>query len=206
MAALCAPAKMQPPAIVGQALDATGTRRRLFGIDSRQIVSHAFHLSLVCASGLAKTILSRDFLDRVEKRPFEESGMIERLHTLAAGTAADEGEISGKWTTDLSSPTDTAVAKDGTIYIALDAKQNLYVMYDVSSGSAVDEYKPRAKTGTNLDLVFGSGGGIQRALFVGEYQEANQVDRFAYPSTKFRYVIANGFENPSGVATAPYES
>ncbi len=219
---------------------------------------------------------------------------------------ADEGEISGKWTvqvyapdatsptksytTDLSSPTDTAVAKDGTIYIAnfngdsngwvavypkgkvskeyrlsdfgggaplsvaLDSKQNLYVMYDVNGGSAVNEYKPRAKTGTDLNLVFSSGGGIQvdaagdilvaqqldpseilifppgktepsqtismpgggepfnfalnfgsRALFVGEYQEANQVDRFAYPSTKFKYVIANGFENPSGVATAPYE-
>jgi hypothetical protein len=219
---------------------------------------------------------------------------------------ADEGQISGKWTvqmyapgatsptksytTDLSSPTDTAVAKDGTIYIAnfnglangwvavypkgnvskeyrlsdfgggaplsvaLDAKQNLYVMYDVDNGSAVNEYKPRAKTGTNLNLVFSSGGGIQvdpsgdilvaqqldpseilifqpgkteasqtismpgggepfnfalnhgsKALFVGEYQNANQVDRFAYPSTKFKYVIANGFENPSGVATDPYE-
>jgi hypothetical protein len=142
--------------------------------------------------------------------------------------------------------------------VALDSKQNLYVMYDVKNGtavtSAVNEYKPGAKTGTNLNLVFGSGGGIQvdpagdilvaqqldpseilifppgqtqpsksismpgggepfnfalnhksKALFVGEYQNANQVDRFAYPSTKFKYVIANGFENPSGVATAPYE-
>lgn len=219
---------------------------------------------------------------------------------------ADEGKISGNWTvqvyapgatsptksytTDLSSPTDSTVAKDGTIYIAnfngnsngwvtvypkgnvakeyrlsdfgggaplsvaLDAKQNLYVMYDVNSGSAVNEYKPGAKTGTNLNLAFSSGGGIQvdpagdilvaqqlspsailifppgatqptksiampgggepfnfalnlrsKALFAGEYQEANQVDRFAYPSTKFRYVLADGFENPSGVATAPYE-
>jgi hypothetical protein len=219
---------------------------------------------------------------------------------------ADEGPISGKWTvqvyapgstsptksytTDLSSPTDTVVAKDGTIYIAnfngltngwvavypkgnvakeyrlsdfgggaplsvaLDAKQNLYVMYDANNASAVNEYKPGAKKGTNLNLAFGSGGGIQvdpagdilvaqqldpsevlvfppgqtqpsesvtmpgggepfnfalnhksKALFVGEYEEANQVDRFAYPSTKFKYVIANGFENPSGVATAPYE-
>jgi hypothetical protein len=219
---------------------------------------------------------------------------------------ADEGQISGKWTvqvyapgatsptksytTDLSSPTDTVVAKDGTIYIAnfnglsngwvavypkgnvskeyrlsdfgggaplsvaLDVKQNLYVMYDVDNGSAVNEYKPGATTGTNLNLAFGSGGGIQvdpsgdilvaqqldpseilifppgqtqpsktismpgggepfnfaldhksKALFVGEYQNANQVDRFAYPSTKFQYVIANGFENPSGVATSPYE-
>jgi hypothetical protein len=219
---------------------------------------------------------------------------------------ADEGPISGKWTvqlyapgatsptksytTDLDSPTDTAVAENGTIYIAnfngdsngwvavypkgktskeyrlsdfgggaplsvaLDAKQNLYVMYDVNDGSAVNEYKPGAKTGTNLNLVFTSGGGIQvdaagdilvaqqldpsevlifppgqtkpsqtismpgggepfnfalnhgsKDLFVGEYQEANQVDRFAYPSTKFKYVIANGFENPSGVATFPYE-
>jgi hypothetical protein len=219
---------------------------------------------------------------------------------------ADEGKISGNWivqvyapgstsptksyTTDLSSPTDTAVAKDGTIYIAnfnglsngwvtvypqgdtakeyrlsdfgggaplsvaLDAKQNLYVMYDVNNGSAVNEYQPGATTGINLNLAFTSGGGIQvdpagdilvaqqldpseilifppgqtepsksilmpgggepfnfaldhksKALFVGEYQNANQVDRFAYPSTKFKYVIANGFENPSGVATSPYE-
>jgi hypothetical protein len=219
---------------------------------------------------------------------------------------ADEGPISGKWTvqvyapgatsptksytTDLSTPTDTAVAKDGTVYIAnfnglsngwvavypkgkvseeyrlsdfgggaplsvaLDSKENLYVMYDVNNGSAVNEYKPGAKTGTNLNLAFGSGGGIQvdpdgnilvaqqlnpseilifppgqtqpsktismpgggepfnfalnhksKALFAAEYFSANQVDRFAYPSTKFRYSIANGFNNPSGVAVAPYE-
>ena len=219
---------------------------------------------------------------------------------------ADEGPISGKWTvqvyapgatsptksytTDLSSPTDTAVAKDGTIYIAnfnglsngwvavypkgnvskeyrlsdfgggaplsvaLDRQENLYVMYDVNDGSAVNEYKPGAKTGTNLNLAFGSGGGIQvdpvgnilvaqqldpseilifppgqtqpsqtismpgggepfnfalnhksKALFAAEYFTANQVDRFAYPSAKFQYSIANGFNNPSGVATAPYE-
>jgi hypothetical protein len=219
---------------------------------------------------------------------------------------ADEGPISGTWTvqvyapgatsptksytTDLSSPTDTAVAKDGTIYIAnfnglsngwvavypkgnvskeyrlsdfgggaplsvaLDRKENLYVMYDVNNGSAVNEYAPGATTGTNLNLAFSSGGGIQvdpagnilvaqqldpseilifppgqtqpsqtipmpgggepfnfalnhksKALFVGEYFSANQVDRFAYPSTKFQYVIANGFNNPSGVATAPTE-
>jgi hypothetical protein len=219
---------------------------------------------------------------------------------------ADEGPISGNWTvqvyapgatsptksytTDLSSPTDTAVAKDGTIYIAnfnglsngwvavypkgnvskeyrlsdfnggaplsvaLDKKENLYVMYDVNNGSAVNEYKPGAKTGTNLNLAFGSGGGIQvdpagnilvaqqlspseilifppgqtqpsksismpgggepfnfalnhksKALFAAEYFTANQVDRFAYPSTKFQYSIANGFNNPSGVAVAPTE-
>ena len=219
---------------------------------------------------------------------------------------ADEGKINGQWTvqlyapgatsptksytTDLSSPTDTVVAKNGTIYIAnfnglsngwvsvypkgnvskeyrlsdfgggaplsvaLDAKQNLYVMYDVNKSSAVNEYKPGAKNGTNLNLVFSSGGGIQidpggnilvaqqlnpseilvfppgqtqpsqsipmpgggepfnfalnhmsKDLFVGEYFSANQVDRFAYPSAKFQYVIAGGFENPSGVATAPYE-
>jgi len=219
---------------------------------------------------------------------------------------ADEGPISGNWTvqvyapgatsptksytTDLSSPTDTAVGKDGTIYIAnfnglsngwvtvypkgnvskeyrlsdfnggaplsvaLDKKENLYVMYDVNNGSAVNEYKPGAKTGTNLNLAFGSGGGIQvdpagnilvaqqlnpseilifppgqtqpsksismpgggepfnfalnhrsKALFAAEYFYANQVDRFAYPSTKFRYSIANGFNNPSGVAAAPTE-
>ena len=219
---------------------------------------------------------------------------------------ADEGPISGKWTvqvyapgatsptksytTDLSSPTDTVVAKDGTIYIAnfnglsngwvavypkgnvskeyrlsdfgggaplsvaLDRKENLYVMYDVNNGSAVNKYKPGAKTGKNLNLAFGSGGGIQvdpagnilvaqqlnpseilifppgqtkpsqtismpgggepfnfalkhksKALFAAEYFTANQVDRFAYPSTKFQYSIASGFNNPSGVATAPYE-
>jgi len=230
------------------------------------------------------------------------------LTTDRAGNlyVADEGKINGQWTvqvyapgqtaptksysTDLSSPTDTVVAKDGTIYIAnfngfsngwvavypqgnvseeyrlsdfnagaplsvaLDSKQNLYVMYDITNGSAVNEYTPGAKTGTNLNLAFSSGGGIQvdpagnilvaqqlnpsellvfppgqtqpsktipmpgggepfnfalnhrsKALFVGEYQNANQVDRFAYPSTTFQYVIANGFENPSGVATSPYE-
>lgn len=223
---------------------------------------------------------------------------------------ADEGPISGKWTvqvyapgatsptkrytTDLDSPTDTAVAKDGTIYIAnfnglsngwvavypkgnaskeyrlsdfgggapvsvaLDAKGHLYVVYDIENStedvSAVNEYKPGAKTGKNLNLQFSAGGGIQvdrsgnilvaqqldpseilifkpgatkayetismpgggepfnfalnhgaKELFAGEYQNANQVDRFAYPSAKFQYVIANGFENPSGVATAPTE-
>ncbi|HEX4012827.1 MAG TPA: hypothetical protein VHX17_02925 [Candidatus Cybelea sp.] len=219
---------------------------------------------------------------------------------------ADEGPINGVWTvqvyapgstapkksltTDLSSPTDAAVAKDGTVYIAnfnglsngwvsvypkgnagkeyrlsdfgggaplsvaLDSKQNLYVMYDVNQGSAVNEYKPGAKTGTNLNLAFGSGGGIQvdpsgniivaqqlspseilifppgqtkpsksiampgggepfnfalnhqsKALFAAEYFTANQVDRFAYPSTKFKYTIANGFDNPSGVAVSPTE-
>ena len=219
---------------------------------------------------------------------------------------ADEGPISGVWTvqvyapgatsptksytTDLSSPTDTAVAKDGTIYIAnfnglsngwvtvypkgdvskeyrlsdfgggaplsvaLDKKENLYVMYDVNNGSAVNEYKPGATTGTNLNLAFGSGGGIQvdpagnilvaqqlgpseilifppgqtqpsksitmpgggepfnfalnhksKVLFAAEYFTANQVDRFAYPSTKFQYSIAGGFNNPSGVAAAPTE-
>ena len=126
---------------------------------------------------------------------------------------ADEGPIGGTWTvqvyapgatsptksytTDLSSPTDTAVAKDGTIYIAnfnglsngwvtvypkgnvlkeyrlsdfsggaplsvaLDKKENLYVLYDVNNGSAVNEYSPGGKTGTNLNLAFSSGGGIQ---------------------------------------------
>jgi hypothetical protein len=140
--------------------------------------------------------------------------------------------------------------------VALDKQQNLYVMYDYNSdaSSAVNEYKPGAKTGTNLNLAFGSGGGIQvdpkgnivvaqqldpseilvfpagqtqpsktitmpgggepfnfalnnkaKALFAGEYQNANQVDRFAWPSTKYQYTIANGFNNPSGVAVAPYE-
>jgi hypothetical protein len=221
---------------------------------------------------------------------------------------SDEGPISGKWTeqmyapgatsptksytTDLFSPTDAAVAQDGTIYIAnfngskngwvavypkgnvkkeyrlsdynggaplsvaLDKQQNLYVMYDYNSdaNSAVNEYKPGAKTGTNLNLAFGSGGGIQidtngdivvaqqlnpsvllefpqgktqpsqsipmpgggepfnfafnrksKVLFAAEYYEDNQVDRFAWPSAKFQYVLANGFNNPSGVAVAPSE-
>jgi sugar lactone lactonase YvrE len=221
---------------------------------------------------------------------------------------SDEGPISGKWTvqmyapgstsptksyqTDLFSPTDVVVAKDGTIYIAnfngsqngwvavypkgnekkeyrlsdysggaplsvaLDKQQNLYVMYDYNTdaSSAVNEYAPGAKTGTNLKLSFGAGGGIQvdptgniiiaqqlnpseilvfppdkkkasksismpgggepfnfalnhkaHALFAGEYQNANQVDRFAWPSTKYQYTIATGFNNPSGVAVAPYE-
>jgi hypothetical protein len=126
----------------------------------------------------------------------------------------DQGEYNGKWVvqryplggtspdktyaTDLSQPTDTAVALDGTIYIAnfnqlsngwvavypkgdvskeyrlsdfsggspltvtLDAKQNLYVMYalDNRGSSAVNKYKPGAKTGTNLNLSFRFGAGI----------------------------------------------
>jgi hypothetical protein len=127
---------------------------------------------------------------------------------------ADSGEYDGKWvvqryspgvtspgktyTADLSEPTDTAVANDGTIYIAnfnaasngwvavypkgntskeyrlsdfgggaplslaLDGKQNLYVMYALSqSSSAVNEYKPGTKTGKNLNLAFSYGAGIQ---------------------------------------------
>jgi sugar lactone lactonase YvrE len=127
----------------------------------------------------------------------------------------DSSEYNGKWVvqryapgvtspgktyaTDLSEPTDTAVAKDGTIYIAnfnllnngwvavypkgyvskeyrlsdfsggaplslaLDAKQNLYVMYALNNqgSSAVNEYKPGTKTGKNLNLVFAYGAGIQ---------------------------------------------
>ncbi len=128
---------------------------------------------------------------------------------------ADSGQYNGKWVvqryspgatspgktyaTDLSEPTDTAVANDGTIYIAnfnyagagwvavypkgnlskeyrlsdfsggaplsiaLDAKQNLYVMYALNDhgGSAVNEYEPGSKTGKNLNLSFAYGGGIQ---------------------------------------------
>jgi hypothetical protein len=219
---------------------------------------------------------------------------------------SDEGQISGKWTvqvyapgstsptksytTDLSSPTDAVVAKDGTIYIAnfngfsngwvtvypggnvkkeyrlsdyqtgaplsvaLDKQQNLYVMYDYDQSSAVNEYAPGAKTGTNLNLAFGSGGGIQvdpagniivaqqlepseflvfppgktqpskeiptpsggepfnfalnykaKLFFGAEFFSVNQVDRFTYPAFKFQYILANGFNNPSGVAAAPYE-
>jgi hypothetical protein len=118
----------------------------------------------------------------------------------------------------------------------------------------VNEYKPGAKTGTNLNLAFGSGGGIQvdtkgdilvaqqlnpsailvfpagqtqpsqtismpgggepfnfalnekaKLLFAAEYYEDNQVDRFVWPSAKFQYVLATGFNNPSGVAAAPTE-
>jgi streptogramin lyase len=103
------------------------------------------------------------------------------------------------YTTDLSIPTDTAVAKDGTVYIAnfnglangwvsvypqgntsneyrlsdfsggaplavaLDAKQNLYVMYDLNNqgSSAVNEYAPGATTGTNLNLQFQFGADVQ---------------------------------------------
>jgi hypothetical protein len=128
---------------------------------------------------------------------------------------ADSGEYNGKWVvqryspgatspgktyaTDLSEPTDAAVAKDGTIYIAnfnllsngwvavypkgkvskeyrlsdfsggapvslaLDAEQDLYVMYALNNqgSSAVNEYKPGSKTGKNLNLAFAYGGGIQ---------------------------------------------
>jgi hypothetical protein len=47
--------------------------------------------------------------------------------------------------------------------LALDKSGNLYVMYDTNAqgGSAVNEYAPGAKTGTNLNLVFKYGGGIQ---------------------------------------------
>ena len=103
------------------------------------------------------------------------------------------------YTTDLSTATDVAVWKDGTIYIpsfnglangwvsvypkgdtskeyrlsdfgggaplcvALDDSGNLFVMYDLdgSGDSAVNEYAPGAKTGTNLNLNFKWGAGIQ---------------------------------------------
>lgn len=47
--------------------------------------------------------------------------------------------------------------------LTLDKKNNLYVMYDLndSGSSAVNEYQPGAKTGTNLNLTFRWGGGIQ---------------------------------------------
>jgi hypothetical protein len=47
--------------------------------------------------------------------------------------------------------------------IALDKSGNIYVMYDTSDtgGSAVNEYAPGATTGTNLNLSFKWGGGIQ---------------------------------------------
>lgn len=220
---------------------------------------------------------------------------------------ADSGQYDGKWVvqryspgatspgktyaTDLSEPTDTAVAKDGTIYIAnfnllvngwvavypkgnvskeyrlsdfsggaplqlaLDAKQNLYVMYALNNygSTAVNEYKPGAKKGTNLNLAFHYGAGIQvdsagnvlvvqqvlpseilvfppgktqpsksivlpnagspyniglnrgsKLLFAGD-SWGNVVDRFAYPSGKFEYPLAGGFENPDGFAAEPSE-
>lgn len=128
---------------------------------------------------------------------------------------ADSGEYNGRWVvqryapgrtspsktyaTDLSEPTDTAVADDGTIYIAnfhaassgwvavypkgeaskeyrladfrggsplslaLDVKQNLYVVYALNNqgSSAVNKYAPGAKKGENLHLAFSYGAGIQ---------------------------------------------
>ncbi len=139
--------------------------------------------------------------------------------------------------------------------IALDAKQNLYVMYALNNQgvSAVNEYKPGSKTGKNLNLSFAYGGGIQvdsagnvlvvqqvlpseilvfqpgetqpsqsitlpnggapfnialnrgsKLLFAGD-AIGNVVDRFAYPSGKFQYPIADGFSNPAAVATEPSE-
>ncbi|HEY2475935.1 MAG TPA: hypothetical protein VGI19_14190 [Candidatus Cybelea sp.] len=220
---------------------------------------------------------------------------------------ADSNQYDGKWVvqryapgstspnktyaTDLSEPTDTAIAKDGTIYIAnfnllsngwvavypkgnvskeyrlsdfsggaplslaLDAKQNLYAMYalNLSGSTAVNEYKPGEKTGKNLRLNFDYGAGIQvdsagnvlvvqqvlpseilvfppgktqssksiilpngggpydialnhscKLLFAGD-AIGNVVDRFAYPSGKFQYPIAGGFQNPAGFATTPSE-
>jgi sugar lactone lactonase YvrE len=51
----------------------------------------------------------------------------------------------------------------GPLSLALDVKQNLYVMYALnnSGSSAVNEYKPGAKTGKNLNLAFSYGAGIQ---------------------------------------------
>ncbi len=101
------------------------------------------------------------------------------------------------YTKDLSTPSDTVVAKDGTIYTAnfnnsaegwvavypkgdvskeyrlsdfgggapvfvtLDRQQNLYVAYEAGGGSGVKKYKPGVKTGRDLKLNFGDGGGIQ---------------------------------------------
>jgi hypothetical protein len=47
--------------------------------------------------------------------------------------------------------------------LTLDAKGNLYVMYDLNGNgsSAVNEYAPGATTGTNLNLTFKYGAGIQ---------------------------------------------
>jgi sugar lactone lactonase YvrE len=134
--------------------------------------------------------------------------------------------------------------------VALDKHQNLYVEYDINGNgsSAVNEYAPGATTGTNLNLSFQFGAGIQvdkagnvivvqqiepseilvfppgqtqpsntitlpnsgqpfaiaiskrgKALFAGDSTN-NLAQRLAYPSGKFVYSIASGFENPSGVA------
>jgi hypothetical protein len=138
--------------------------------------------------------------------------------------------------------------------VALDAGQNFYVMYAVSSQVArVNKYTPNAKTGKNLDLSFSYGAGIQvdphgnivvvqqvlpsellvfspgktqpsrsitipnggspyaiafnqaaKLLFAGD-SYTNVVDRFAYPTGKFQYPIAGGFNNPGGLATDPGE-
>jgi sugar lactone lactonase YvrE len=163
---------------------------------------------------------------------------------------ADEGQNGGQWTvpvyppgatspsktysTDLSTPTDTAVANDGTVYIsnfnslsngwvavypkgntakeyrlsdfsggaplsvALDAKQNLYVMYDLngSGSSAVNEYKPGAKKGTNLGLAFKFGAGVQ-VDSVGDVLVVQQVE----PSEIL--VFPAGQTQPSQIITLP---
>jgi hypothetical protein len=138
--------------------------------------------------------------------------------------------------------------------VALDAHQNFYVMYALSSQVAkVNKYAPNAKTGKNLNLTFSYGAGIQvdphgdivvvqqvlpsellifspgetrpsrsltipnggspyaiafnqaaKILFAGD-SYTNVVDRFAYPTGKFEYPIAGGFNNPGGLATDPGE-
>jgi hypothetical protein len=138
--------------------------------------------------------------------------------------------------------------------VALDKHQNLYVEYDLNgNGSdAVNEYAPGSTTGTNLNLSFQFGAGVQidkagdvvlvqqiepseilvfppgktqpsktitlpnsgqpfaialskrgRVLFAGDSSSNNLAQSFLYPSGKFRYTIASGFQNPAGVAVSP---
>jgi sugar lactone lactonase YvrE len=44
-----------------------------------------------------------------------------------------------------------------------------------------------------------------KLLFSSDWTQYNQVLRYAWPSGKYQYVIANGFNNVSGFATMPYE-
>jgi hypothetical protein len=82
--------------------------------------------------------------------------------------------------------------------IGLDKSGNVYVMYDTNDtgGSAVNEYAPGAKTGTNLNLQFKWGAGIQvdeagNILVVQQLQPAEIL------------VFAPGKTSPSKTITEP---
>ena len=137
--------------------------------------------------------------------------------------------------------------------VALDKHQNLYVEFDLNGNgsTAVNEYAPGSTTGTNLNLSFQFGAGVQvdkagnvvvvqqvepseilvfppgqtspsktitlpnagqpfaiaiskrgRVMFAGDSTH-NLAQSLMYPSGKFRYTIASGFQNPAGVAVSP---